>query len=226
MKIEDIQGWFTWSWLYDYAAAHCGQRNRVPTFVEVGVWKGRSIAYLCQQLLKVRGPGNFALYGVDTWGMEPTGLENGPLDSHLDALRAANTTLYDEFTANMQALGLGPYIHPLRRPSVRAAADFDHVDFVFIDGDHRAEAVAVDVEAWRPKAALLCGHDWSQVSVRRGLQQAGGVYYPLALLNCWTTSRVLAEHWDAAAHVEAARLLEELRPKLDSLKGRTAACQN
>jgi hypothetical protein len=37
-------------------------------------------------------------------------------------------------------------------------------DFVFIDADHRYEAIAADIDRWRPKVrsgGLLCGHDFA-----------------------------------------------------------------
>lgn len=55
----------------------------------------------------------------------------------------------------------------IRKPSVEAAAMFGDksFDFVFIDGDHRYEAVAADIAAWRTKVrrgGMLCGHDYCE----------------------------------------------------------------
>lgn len=56
------------------------------------------------------------------------------------------------------------------------------VDFVFVDADHRAEAVAADVRAWLPKVragGALLGHDEDWPSVRRGLTQTVGTWVAL-----------------------------------------------
>jgi len=53
-----------------------------------------------------------------------------------------------------------------RRPSVEAAAGVPDgwLDFVFLDGDHRYDAIAKDIRAWMPKVrkgGLICGHDFT-----------------------------------------------------------------
>lgn len=53
----------------------------------------------------------------------------------------------------------------LRVASVEAAAQFGHnsLDFVYIDADHSAAAVAADLEAWYPVVrygGMICGHDY------------------------------------------------------------------
>jgi cephalosporin hydroxylase len=53
----------------------------------------------------------------------------------------------------------------VRQTSEQAAASVadQSQDFVFIDADHRYEAVVQDIQMWRPKVrsgGLLCGHDF------------------------------------------------------------------
>ena len=45
------------------------------------------------------------------------------------------------------------FIRPLRCYSVDAAKMFDRAHFVFIDGDHKYEAVKSDIAAWSKKPA-------------------------------------------------------------------------
>lgn len=49
----------------------------------------------------------------------------------------------------------------------------DNLDFVYIDGDHRYEAVKEDIELYLPKVrvgGMLCGHDFTSTeSVRSGV---------------------------------------------------------
>jgi hypothetical protein len=205
MVIDDIQGWFTWQWLYKWAARNSGYTAHVPTFVEVGVWKGKSIAYLCQQLMLVYGT-RFRLIAVDTW---QDGLMAKPENMAQNAFMPTGVdALYFAYRRNMLELGLEGRIHDYRMPSVEAARLVDHADFVFIDADHSADAVAVDVRAWASKANVLCGHDVCQSSVREGLQrslgQQGVNWWSLSLLDCWTTSPGLAEEWALAAKVQCS----------------------
>jgi hypothetical protein len=53
-----------------------------------------------------------------------------------------------------------------RRPSLEAAASVPDgwLDIVFLDGDHRYEAITADIRAWLPKVkkgGVLCGHDFT-----------------------------------------------------------------
>jgi len=193
----DLQGWFDFDWLYDWAAEHAGRSHPVPTFVEVGVWKGLSISYLCKALLQVYGDNPFNLYAVDTWAMGDPGNANRNLRKPLDELKAAGTTLYEVYRHNLVSQGLSRFVTDLRFPSTLAAAYVDFADFVFIDGDHSAEAVAVDVEAWRPKAGILAGHDGDEPGVQEGLDYAlgRGNWFYLPYLRCWTTHWPLYQAW-------------------------------
>lgn len=48
------------------------------------------------------------------------------------------------------------------------------LDFIYIDGDHRYEAVVADLKGWQPKlraGGVMAGHDWSFKSVQQALQE-------------------------------------------------------
>lgn len=209
----DLQGWFSYDWLYDWAARNAGRDSRIPTFVEVGVWKGASISHLCQRLLvEKRRP--FRLCAVDTWSMDPASEANGVQNSFLADLRADNRTLYGVYNENMATLGIRHLITDYRMTSIQAVNLIKQADFVFIDGDHSADAVAADVEAWRPKAAILAGHDADESSVAAGLDRAlgPGNWYFLQFLRCWTTCRELSEAWNPhSAHGRALYWAEVAR---------------
>ena len=57
------------------------------------------------------------------------------------------------------------------------------LDVLFVDGDHKYEAVVADIKSWRPKmrtGALMCGHDFTnkcgvEPAVRELLPQFGQV---------------------------------------------------
>jgi hypothetical protein len=53
-----------------------------------------------------------------------------------------------------------------RMTSLEAAASVPDgwLDFVFLDGDHRYDAITADIRAWMPKVrkgGLICGHDFT-----------------------------------------------------------------
>jgi predicted O-methyltransferase YrrM len=87
-------------------------------------------------------------------------------DSHQGAMDrlhdAVGTTLDDRFGSRAQLV---------REPSVQAARRFvdGHFDAVFIDGDHRYEAVVEDLAAWWPKVrpgGSILGDDYAWEGVR------------------------------------------------------------
>lgn len=62
----------------------------------------------------------------------------------------------------------------VREASVEASAGFerDSLDFVFVDGDHRYEAVTADLAAWWPKVKLggvMAGDDYAWSDVRQAV---------------------------------------------------------
>ncbi len=65
----------------------------------------------------------------------------------------------------------------VRAPSLEVAAEVADasLDFIFIDGDHRYDAVAGDIKAWLPKmklGGLFTGHDYDHPEDTWGVTQA------------------------------------------------------
>jgi len=141
---NDIQGWMRLEelqWLYEMA-------GQMQSIVEIGSWKGRSTHALLSA-----GP---RVVAVDTW--ETVIQKHDP-----DRAEAA-------FRANLVAFA---NLRVLKLESLDASRLFRRrsVDMVFIDGDHRYEAILADIQAWRPKARkLICGHDYK--ITWPGVQQA------------------------------------------------------
>lgn len=55
-----------------------------------------------------------------------------------------------------------------------------YFDFIFIDGNHSAENVYEDIQAWMPKLkynGIIAGDDFSWGSVRKGLENTGYTFY-------------------------------------------------
>lgn len=130
--------------------------------VEVGAWKGRSTAFLAVEAFnKSRF---ITLDVVDTW--------LGSAE-HAGDPAVQSGTLYETFLRNMAPLA--EWIHPVRMPSVEAAATYADgcLDAVFIDASHDYESVRADILAWRPKVragGILAGHDYG--AGWPGVQQA------------------------------------------------------
>jgi hypothetical protein len=67
----------------------------------------------------------------------------------------------------------------IREPSLDAVKSVpNQLDFVYIDGDHRIEAVKRDLDAWYPKVrigGLFGGHDITESDVKQVIME--WVYY-------------------------------------------------
>lgn len=139
-------------------------------FVEVGVWKGRSAAFMA---VEINNSGKSIKFDcVDTWKGSITE------DEHQNDKYVKSDTLYEKFISNIKPVS--HIITPIREDSVKAASLYeDHsLDFVFIDGDHRYANVLEDIKAWLPKIkhlGVLSGHDYGWCpDVRRAVHDTLG----------------------------------------------------
>jgi len=146
---EDIQGWFNYEAIYDMMLERCAPGG---TIVEIGVWKGRSLAYMAKIIQKQK-PG-IKLYGVDTFvGSREMWAGGVPMPS-----------FYEEVKKNLTDCGTPTEL--LNMLSVQAATLFKNktVDSVFVDGSHETQDVLNDIDAWLPKikpGGILAGHDYT-----------------------------------------------------------------
>ena len=151
----ELDGWFTFPSLYDMAVKDAPQDAH---FVEVGVWKGCSAAFMAVQI--INSGKNIKLDLVDTW--------EGSVEHQYDP-DVVNGTLYDRFIENMKPVE-GHY-RPIRMESLKAAELYEDesLDFVFIDASHDYQNVKNDILAWYPKIKIggkLAGHDYNWGTVR------------------------------------------------------------
>jgi hypothetical protein len=149
--------WFGYKTVYDMFVKMLPQNG---TIVEVGVWKGKSLAYLGVEA--VNSGKNLRVFGVDTWLGSPEH-QNDPL--------IKTDTLYNLFMTNIFPL-LGA-VTPIRMASVNAAKLFpdNSIDIVFIDACHEYECVKEDINAWFPKikkGGIISGHDYQWGDKRPG----------------------------------------------------------
>lgn len=138
--------------------------------VEVGSWRGRSTLVVASNL-----PSRARLYAVDTWAGTPDDPEQH------DRLYADAGDVYADFCRNLKAPIRAGRVTPLRMTSLEGAAELlrrhgpGSFDFVFIDADHRYEAVAADIAAYLPlvrRGGIISGHDYHWDGVARAVQEA------------------------------------------------------
>jgi hypothetical protein len=157
----EIQGWF------DFADVYREAVERTPdggTLVEVGCWKGKSLAYLLGRA-KLSGK-KLRVVGVDHF----RGSVGEP-----DLLReASEKDIKAECWRNCEGVGYPFELTVLS--SAFAATTFapESVDFVFLDASHDRESALADIKAWLPKVkrgGVLAGHDIDAPGVRAAVDQ-------------------------------------------------------
>lgn len=152
-----------------WLARRASEVPRDGIVVEVGSWRGRSTTVLAKNLAA-----GARLYAVDTWAGTP----DDP-DQH-DRLYANAGDVYADFRRNLAGPIRGGRLFPLRMDSVAGAAELldrhgvASVDLVFIDADHRYEAVRADIQAYLPlikPGGVLGGHDFGWPGVQRAVTE-------------------------------------------------------
>lgn len=149
---QNIEGWFDFQNFYSKLVA---EHNDGAHFVEVGVWKGKSLSYLAVEI--INSGKKIRLDAVDTW-------EGSPLEhTHYNHPDVINKTLYERFLESTESIR-GAF-NIVRSDSVAAADLYENesLDVVYIDASHHYDFVKADILAWLPKVkrgGLLCGHDY------------------------------------------------------------------
>lgn len=120
---------------------------------EVGVKDGRTFLHLLKSCPELH------MVGIDLFEPRP-GLEAEGGESHI----ASNLPECEKMLRELVEQKYSDRARLIKGSSVEAARDIPDgsLDFVFIDADHREEAVRADIEAWRPKVrpgGRLAGHD-------------------------------------------------------------------
>lgn len=146
---ETVEGWLTHeegALLYRLARRCTGR----GVIVEIGSFKGKSTIWLAK--------GSEAGAGVPVYAIDPhTGSEEH------QATAGGQVWTYEEFLVNLRRARAEELVHPLVTTSAQAATSFHlPVELLFIDGDHRYEAVRQDFDLWFPKlieGGYLLMHD-------------------------------------------------------------------
>ena len=159
---QTIPNWFDYQTVYKNAVEKA-QNNSV--FVEIGVWKGGSTAFMGVEI--VNSNKNIRFHAIDTFlGSK----EHGNIDD-----------FYDEACNNLAPLISQGVVELHRAHSHKIVQMFDDasIDFLFIDGSHEYEDVKEDLRLWLPKVksgGTLAGHDYDPAwpGVQRAVNEVLG----------------------------------------------------
>lgn len=150
------ENWFTFPNLYSRFVKELSDGAKI---VEVGCWKGKSVAYLGVEV--INSGKKISIDAVDTW------LGSANEDPHLQDVYVRTNTLYQLFLSNIAPVS--SVVNPVRMTSLEASKLYEDesIDVVFLDAEHTYDAVKSDISAWLPKVkrgGYLSGHDyyWGQ----------------------------------------------------------------
>lgn len=146
---KDIQNWFNYELVFDRAIKNAQDGAR---FVEIGVWKGGSTAYMG---VEIYNSNKKIIYdAIDTFeGSKEHGEVRG---------------LYEEAYNNLKSLIDLKVVNLIKSHSLEAVKKYEDesIDFCFIDGSHEYEDVKADILAYLPKVkkgGILSGHDYDRI---------------------------------------------------------------
>ena len=146
---KEIQNWFNYELVFDRAIKNAQDGAR---FVEIGVWKGGSTAYMGVEIYNSKK--SIIYDAIDTFeGSKEHGEVRG---------------LYEEAYNNLKSLIDLKVVNLIKSHSLEAVKKYEDesIDFCFIDGSHEYEDVKADILAYLPKVkkgGILSGHDYDRI---------------------------------------------------------------
>lgn len=154
----------------------CVVKSNARLCVEVGSYLGTGSTPILAGLMAAR---KGRLFCVDHFSMD------------LMRLQKLDAPHYEQFLANIHAMGFDDIITPIRGKSAEVAQTFtDTVDLIYIDAGHERHQVEADLRAWLPhlkRGGIICGDDADHVyqegvvsaleSVFGGFQQRGRFWW-------------------------------------------------
>ena len=147
--LETVHGWFSFREIYNKIAYDAKSGD---TIVELGVWQGKSIIYLAQKLKEYDKRG-IKLFGIDSF----LGGNDAPQVYHR-LMKGLDRPLREVCEDNIARFGVSDIVTIIESDSEHAASMFNDssVDFLFIDTEHTAERLRIELDAWLPKMRRPC----------------------------------------------------------------------
>lgn len=160
MRPDQIEGWMgrePLRWLARTARRHA-------RIIEIGSWKGRSTKALAHP--------DAVVWAVDTW-------QGVPDDPTQHKLYVDTESAWGDFREHLAPEIDRGHVVPMRMDRLKALrilADQYGPTFgmIFIDADHRYEAVHADITAALPMlrpGGILCGHDYHWPGPRKAVDE-------------------------------------------------------
>lgn len=126
--------------------------------VEIGAYSGEGTIVLAKYFKEV--------LAVDPW-------LNGYDINDVASSQCPMKFVFAKFLENTKELGNVNYNQNKSLDALEAVED-GSLDLVYVDGDHRYEAVLADLKGWLPKlraGGVMAGHDWSFTDVQKALSE-------------------------------------------------------
>ncbi len=149
-------------------------RERPKICVEIGIFGGRSL-FPCAAALRHNGEGH--IYGIEAWSPSvaievATNEANDDWWSKVDFIH-----IKQEFFRFVSTSNLTQYVRVIEAPSRRAAALFDQIDFLHIDGSHSVVNAAEDLILYARKVRsggiiIFDDINWQSTALARELLYA------------------------------------------------------
>lgn len=170
---EKIHGFFNCANLYRRMVE---EAQNGSVFVELGVFKGKSAAYMGVEILNSGKKIEF--YAVDHFKGSP---------EHVNDAAVKGNSLKEECYQNL--LPVMGIVRMLPVSSVDAARMFEDesIDFIYIDAAHEYEDVKKDMELWFPKVkkgGVFAGDDYGILN-HPGVKQAVDELFPVVEHEGW-----------------------------------------
>ena len=126
---HSIHGYFNYENLYRHMIAFA-PTNTAEKFVEIGVWKGKSISYAAVEI--INSGKNITIDAIDTFAGSP----NEPV--LMDDKSVVNKTLYEEYLQNIEPVKSIVTTYPFSSIEASKLYEDNSLFFVFIDEIGRA----------------------------------------------------------------------------------------
>jgi len=151
---KGIDGWLTNNEAWGlYTIAQKLPANAIA--VEIGSWQGKSTYCIA------KGLRNGKIFAIDPFNAGSGVGDEGNIKIYQE--RKANRDLQSSFLNNMKTLGVSEKIIIKKGFSNEFYADFDQINFLFIDGDHSIEGCKSDYDNYAPKVikgGFIAFHDY------------------------------------------------------------------